>query len=118
VYGDANALLYPSSSAGWRRIHRGRSDAFPGDNPPPVAPVLNLRTFSVPRATATHVLFRVIDNQCTGQTSFQGKQDNDPRHETDCRIGTPLPRRDRDVMAAELQILSSSPRVDGAQQAE
>jgi extracellular elastinolytic metalloproteinase len=108
----------PSSSAGWRRIHRSRSDAFPGDNPRPVAPVLNLRTFSVPRTTATHVLFRVIDNQCTGQTSFQGKQDNDPRHETDCRIGTPLPRRDRDVMAAELQILSSSPRVDGAQQAE
>jgi hypothetical protein len=92
--------------------------AFPADNPRPVAPALNLRTFGVPRTTATHVLFRVLDNQCTGQTSFQGKQDADPRHETDCRIGTPLPPRNTQVVAAELQLQSSRPRVDGAQTQE
>jgi len=108
----------PSSGAGWRRILKSRQDAFPADNPRPVAPHLILRTFQVPRTTATHVLFRVVDNQCTGQTSFQGKQDNDPRHETDCRIGTPLPRRDMEVRAAELQLLSSGPQVVGAQQSE
>ncbi|MGH2789189.1 MAG: M36 family metallopeptidase [Actinomycetota bacterium] len=108
----------PSQSADWRLIHRSRRDAFPADNPRPVAPHLILRTFEVPRTTATHVLFRVVDNQCTGQTSFHGKQDQDPRHETDCRIGTPLPPRNLDVRATELQLLSSRPIVDGAQQAE
>lgn len=109
----------PAGGAGWRRILRSRDNAFPADNPRPVAPHLILRSFQLGSATtATHVLFRVVDNQCTGQTSFQGKQDNDPRHETDCRIGTPLPERDTEVRAAELQLLSSAPVVTGAQQAE
>lgn len=108
----------PASDAGWESILESEQDAFPADNPRPVAPHLILRTFEVPTTTATHVLFRVVDNQCTGQTSFQGKQDNDPRHETDCRIGTPLPRRDMEVRAAELQLQSSAPQVVGAQQSE
>jgi extracellular elastinolytic metalloproteinase len=108
----------PASDAGWRRILKSRDDAFPADNPRPVAPHLILRTFEVPRTTATHVLFRVVENQCTGQSSFHGKQDRDPRHETDCRIGTPLPPRNLEVRAAELQLQSSRPQVVGAQQAE
>ncbi|HEX6206962.1 MAG TPA: M36 family metallopeptidase [Actinomycetota bacterium] len=108
----------PSRDAGWTRILTSQDDAFPADNPRPVAPHLILRAFDVPRTTATHVLFRVVDNQCTGQTSFQGDQDDDPRHETDCRIGTPLPERDTEVRAAELQLLSSTPQVSGAQQVE
>ena len=108
----------PADAGAWRSIHRSRSDAFPADNPRPVGPHLILRTFELPRTTATHVLFRVVDNQCTGQTSFQGKQDQDPRHETDCRIGTPLPARDTQVFAAELQLHSSRPTVTGAQQAD
>ncbi len=116
--GAANPGCDPAVTAGWRRILSSPSNAFPADNPRPVAPALNLRTFRVARTTATHVLFRVVDNQCTGQTSFQGKQDADPRHETDCRIGTPLPRRDMQVVAAELQLHSSAPRVDGARLSE
>jgi hypothetical protein len=114
--GDANPTCDPGVAAGWMRILTAEK-AFPADNPRPVAPALNLRTFGVPRTTATHVLFRVLDNQCTGQTSFQGKQDADPRHETDCRIGTPLPPRNTQVVA-ELQLQSSRPRVDGAQTQE
>ena len=112
--GDANPTCDPASPAGWTPILTAL-DAFPADNPRPVAPALNLRTFELLPTTATHVLFRVLDNQCTGQTSFQGKQDADPRHETDCRIGTPLPPRNNQVVAAELELQSSRPRVDGAQ---
>jgi extracellular elastinolytic metalloproteinase len=108
----------PAQADRWGRIHSSRTDAFPGDNPRPVAPALILRSFEVPRTTATHVLFRVTDNQCTGQTSFHGKQDRDPRHETDCRIGTPLPPRNTEVHAAELQLHTSRPQVVGAQQAD
>lgn len=108
----------PADAEVWSLIHQSDPDAFPGDNPRPVAPALILRTFDVPTTTATHVKLVVVDNQCTGQTSFQGKQDADPRHETDCRIGTPLPRRDLDVRAAELQLHSSKPEVVGAKQTE
>ena len=112
--GGANPTCDPAVAAGWN-LFLTAEDAFPADNPRPVAPALNLRTWAVPGTTATHVLFRVLDNQCTGQTSYQGKQDADPRHETDCRIGTPLPPRDNQVVAAELELHSSRPRVDGAQ---
>jgi extracellular elastinolytic metalloproteinase len=108
----------PDDHAAWELVHRSAGDAFPGDNPRPVAPHLNLRTFEFSPATATHVLFRVLDNQCTGQTSFQGKQDRDPRHETDCRIGTPLLARDTEVFAAEIQLQTSQPEVVGARDAE
>ena len=52
----------------------------------------------------------------TGNEHFQGEQDNDPANVTDCRIGTPpaLPPRGNDVRAAELEVLSDRPRVDGA----
>jgi hypothetical protein len=99
---------------GWRRILKSQDDAFPGDNPRPVAPVLILRSWSVPTTTATHVLFRVVDNQCTGQESFQGEQDQDPANPTDCRDTTV----DEQVRAAELQVLTDRPLVLGATQDE
>jgi extracellular elastinolytic metalloproteinase len=102
------------TTAGWKRVLQSQADAFPGDNPRPVQPVLVLRSWSAPRTTATHVLFRVVDNQCTGQESFQGEQDNDPENPTDCRE-TPV---DEQVRAAELQVLSGKPRVHGANQEE
>jgi hypothetical protein len=70
-------------------------------------------------AGATHVLFRVLNNQCTGQPAFQGEQDNDPLNtSTDCRIGVPgvLPPRNLDVRTSELQVFSDRPRVEGATQ--
>jgi hypothetical protein len=96
-------------------------DTFPSVNPRPIAPDLIMRAWKVPRTTATHVLFRVRSNQCSGQASYQGEQDNDPQFSTDCRVTslTPagqvaLPRRDTDVRAAEVELLSAPPRVQGA----
>ena len=85
-------------------------------NPRPQAPDLLLRTWNVPTTTATHVLFRVLQNQCTGQESFHGDQDNDPANNSDCRIGDPpvLPPRNLDVRASELQVHSSNPDAIGA----
>jgi hypothetical protein len=96
-------------------------DAFPAANPRPVAPDLVLRTWSVHRTTATHVRFVVLNNQCTGQASYQGEQDDDPSYSTDCRTtsltstGTVgLPERDNEVHAAEVEVLSSRSTVRGA----
>ena len=110
----ANADCAADATAGWKRVLKSQADAFPGDNPRPVAPVLILRSWGVPTTTATHVLFRVVDNQCTGQESFQGEQDNDPENPTDCRDTTV----DEQVRAAELQVLSNRPKVAGAEQEE
>jgi extracellular elastinolytic metalloproteinase len=100
---------------GFKPVVNSQWDAFPGVPPRPVSPELNLRTWPAATTTATHVLLRVIDNQCTGQPYFQGEQDLDPTNGTDCRIGGPLPPRDKEVRAAELQLQSSKPVVIGAQ---
>ena len=110
----ANPDCAADKTAGWKRVLKSQADAFPGDNPRPVQPVLILRSWSAPTTTATHVLFRVVDNQCTGQESFQGEQDNDPDNPTDCRVTTV----DEQVRAAELQVLSDKPNVVGASQEE
>jgi extracellular elastinolytic metalloproteinase len=113
----ANPTCDGVASKGWKRILRSQNDAFPAVNPRPVAPDLILRNWSVPTTTATHVRFVVRDNQCTGQRSFQGDQDNDPQNNSDCRVGdpgTPYPARNTEVHAAELQVWSSKPAVDGA----
>jgi extracellular elastinolytic metalloproteinase len=101
-----------------KRIVNSQWDAFPSVNVRPRAPELILRTWETPTTTATHVVLVVIDNQCTGQESYQGEQDFDPTNQTDCRTGSPpaLPPRNLDVRAAELQVLSDRPRVDGATQ--
>jgi hypothetical protein len=48
-----------------------------------------LRNWSVPTTTATHVRFVVRDNQCTGQPSYHGDQDDDQQNNSDCRVGDP-----------------------------
>ena len=105
-----------------RRIVKSQRDAFPGKPPRPVAPEMILRTWETGAGSgATHVLFRVLNNQCTGQPAFQGEQDNDPANtSTDCRIGTlpPLPPRNLEVRTSEFQVFSGKPRVEGAQQAD
>jgi hypothetical protein len=117
---EVYACTGPASNLDCRRIVRSQNDAFPSVNPRPRAPELILRTWHAPRTRATHVMFVVVDNQCTGQESFQGEQDNDPLNHTDCRTGTPpvLPGRANDVRAAELQVLSNRPIVIGAEQEE
>ena len=97
------------------------ADAFPGSTPRPVSPELLLRSFDIPSTQATHVRIRVLANQCTGKTDFQGEQDTDPLNNTDCRVTslTPtgtvgLPARNTDVRAAEVELLSADPKVKGA----
>src|SRR4051794_19698380 len=112
----ANPTCDGSNDAGWQRILRSQDDAFPGINPRPISPDMILRTWNVPTTTATHVRLVVRSNQCTGQESFQGDQDNDPLNNSDCITGIPgvLPARGTEVHAAELQVWSSNPDVDGA----
>lgn len=113
-----NATCAGATDAGWRRILKSQDDAFPSVNPRPIAPDLILRLWNVPTTTATHVRFVVVDNQCTGQSSYHGDQDNDPNVNSDCRVvnpGTPFLPRNTEVRAAELQVWSSKPEVDGAQ---
>ncbi len=55
--------------------------------------------------------FVVLTNQCTGNPDYHGEQHSDPLAPSpDCRE-TPIAEQ---VNAAELQLLSSKPRVDGA----
>ena len=110
----ANPTCDPAQESGFRRILKSEADAFPAVNPRPVQPVTLLRTWEVPTTRATHVLFRVVDNQCTGQSAFHGEQDNDPTNPTDCRDTA----FDEQVRAAELQVLSDRPSVSGATQSE
>jgi extracellular elastinolytic metalloproteinase len=89
-------------------------DAFPGKQPRPLAPDLQLREFDVTDSMATHVRLVVLDNQCTAEgTPFQGEQDEDPTNDTDCdsavfRPGAQNPSAATRVRAAELQVLSSA----------
>jgi extracellular elastinolytic metalloproteinase len=76
-------------------------DAFPSVAPRPRAPELIFRAFEVPRTRATHVMLRVVANQCTGGPDYQGEQDNDPRAVSDCSEGS---NEDLNVHAAELQV--------------
>jgi hypothetical protein len=111
----ANETCAAATEAGWKRILKSHKDAFPGVNVRPTAPDLVLRAFDVPRTTATHVRFVVVDNQCTGAPEyFQGEQDLDPTNPTDCRTTT----ADEQVRASEVQLQSSKPDVDGAKRAE
>ena len=113
--GPENPSCDGSVSEGWTSVLVSDSAAFPGINPRPVGPELQLRAFVVEGvASATHVKFIVLNNQCTGQPSFQGEQDQDPGNATDCR-GTVVAEQ---VRAAELQLLSSEAAVDGAYMAE
>lgn len=108
----ANPTCNGSTEAGWTWVLRSHKDAFPAPNPRPSSPDLVLRTFQLPTTTATHVKFVVLTNQCTGSPHYQGDQHDDPAAPTsDCRstsVGSD------EVRAAELQLLTSRPQVDGA----
>jgi extracellular elastinolytic metalloproteinase len=76
-------------------------DVFPSVVPRPRAPELIVRSFAIPRVTATHVRIVVLENQCTGQPDYLGEQDQDPQFTTDCIQGS---SQDDMVRAAELQV--------------
>jgi extracellular elastinolytic metalloproteinase len=119
---SANPNCDGAIADGWRQVMVSEPDAFPSVNPRPVAPDLQLRTWDVRgRTRATHIRLVVLNNQCTGQSSYQGEQDNDPTFSTDCRTTslTPagqvaLPERDTEVHANEVEVFSSASTVHGA----
>jgi hypothetical protein len=109
---SANPSCDGSVDAGWARILRSHKDAFAAPNPRPSAPDLTLRTFQLPTSSATHVKLVVVSNQCTGNPAYQGAQHDDPLAPSpDCRT-TPVGAEE--VRATELQLLTSTPAVDGA----
>ena len=106
----ANPTCDGSIDAGWTKIVSSAADAFPSVNPRPVAPDLTLRYFDVSNnQVATHVKFVVTNNQCTGQASYHGDQDNDPNNNADCNASI----RANEVHVAEVQVFGQNPTVDG-----
>ena len=98
-----------SSDAGFSKVYTSPADAFPGNAPRPVSPVLLLRSFDVPNTRATHLRFVTKTNQCTGQPQFQGEQDADTAASTDCPTGGSPGTKF--VRAAEFQAFSADSSV-------
>jgi hypothetical protein len=99
-----------SIATGWTPLVTSPADAFPSINPRPVAPDLTLRYFDVDHsAIATHVKFVVASNQCTGQASYGGDQDQDPSNNADC----PATVRGSEVHVAEVEVFGQTATVDG-----
>jgi extracellular elastinolytic metalloproteinase len=97
----ANPTCDGAVDAGWKLIVHSPDNAFPSVNPRPVTPDETLRTFNAKGAgPATHVKFVVRSNQCTGQPSYNGDQDNDPNNNADCAAST----RSKEVHATELEV--------------
>jgi hypothetical protein len=97
-----------SVAAGWNLIVKSPDNAFPSVNPRPVTPDETLRYFNATGApAATHVKFVVDANQCTGQPSYAGDQDNDPTNNSDCNATV----RASEVHATELQVFGRRAQV-------
>ncbi|MPZ94023.1 MAG: peptidase M36, partial [Propionibacteriales bacterium] len=70
--------------ADFSTVYTSPSDAFPSVAPRPRAPELVMRSFDIPRTSATHLRIEVVTSQCTGAPNYAGEQDADPRAATDC----------------------------------
>jgi extracellular elastinolytic metalloproteinase len=106
----ANPTCDGSIDAGWTRLLSAPSNAFPSVNPRPVAPDLTLRYFDAPMPiVGTHVKFVVTDNQCTGQSSYHGDQDNDPTNNSDCLASI----RANEVHVSEVEVFGQTATVEG-----
>lgn len=101
-----------AGGSGFTLLHSSIDNAFPGDAPRPVAPVLILREFDVKDANATHVRLVVKTNQCTGGPDFQGDQDTDPLNNADCDSNVAAGAGQAFVRAAELQVFGARSRAD------
>jgi extracellular elastinolytic metalloproteinase len=116
----ANPTCDGSIDAGWTQIVSTASDAFPSVNPRPVAPDMTLRYFDVSHPeVATHIKFVVTNNQCTGQPSYQGDQDNDPNINSDCRAtqgptAVGFPPRNTEVHVTEVEVFGQNATVSGS----
>ena len=109
---DANRGADCSTDAGFTKRYTSPADAFPGDPPRPVSPVLILRQFDIPDSKATHVRFVVRSTQCTGASAFRGEQDADPANATDCATAPPSGSDPAFARAAEFQVFRMKPDID------
>jgi extracellular elastinolytic metalloproteinase len=99
-----------SVNTGWTPLVAAAADAFPAVNPRPVAPDLTLRYFDADHpAVATHLKLVVSSNQCTGQASYHGDQDQDPTNNADCNSSI----RANEVHIAEVEVFGQTATVDG-----
>ena len=79
-----------TDDASYRKVYTSRSDAFPGGAFRPYTRELNIRSFEIPKTTATHLRLEVAASQCTGGPLYAGEQDNDPAAATDCGANSPF----------------------------
>jgi extracellular elastinolytic metalloproteinase len=114
---NANCVVAGAvNDAAFTKRYTSPANAFPGDQPWPVTPQAQIRSFTVPTTTATHVQLRVVSNQCTGQAQFQGEQDSDIANPTDCPtspIGVVIGGGSWMTTAAELQVFGGNGGVGG-----
>jgi extracellular elastinolytic metalloproteinase len=75
--------------ASFRHVFTSPANSFPADVPRPTAPDLTARSFRIPPTFATHLMIRVLTNQCTGAPEYAGSRTNDPRSTSDCTTGNP-----------------------------
>jgi hypothetical protein len=78
-----------SNPASFHTVFTSAPNAFPAGIPRPVAPDLTIRSFRIQPTIATHLMVRVLTNQCTGAPDFAGQQHSDPRSNSDCTTGNP-----------------------------
>jgi len=84
----------------YEAVYASPADAFGGGAFRPVAPLMIMRSFTLRPTNATHLRFRVVQSQCTGNPRYAGEQDNDPGNATDCATASPAAKQ---VRAAEFQ---------------
>jgi extracellular elastinolytic metalloproteinase len=92
-----------SQDAGYTEVYRSPDDAFPAGRFRPVAPQLNLRSFTIHPTLATHLRLQVLSSQCTGNPLYAGEQDADPRAATDCAANSQFRQQ---VRIAEFQVFN------------
>ncbi|MFG1704438.1 M36 family metallopeptidase [Nonomuraea sp. M3C6] len=92
-----------ASPANFTKIYTSPANAFDSGLPRPRGADLVFKSFGVQATSATHLMFRVLTTQCTGNPRYAGEQDNDPNSATDCAAASP--QRDQ-VRAAEFQAYS------------
>ncbi|MEV5706772.1 hypothetical protein [Actinoallomurus sp. NPDC052274] len=99
----ASATVDCSNTADYRTVYTSAKDAFPSVRPRPVAPDLTMRSFTIPRTTATHLRLEVAASQCTGGPDYAGQRTNDPNVPTDCTTGSAISGQ---VRAADFQVFA------------
>jgi hypothetical protein len=92
-----------SDDASYQEVYRSPDNAFPGGRFRPVAPQLNLRSFTIHPTLATHLRLQVLSSQCTGNPLYAGEQDDDPRAATDCAANSQFRQQ---VRIAEFQVFN------------